>query len=502
MNKLIDLLSKKQYLLGWFFSILGFIYVLLVTIQYNIGVGIDSVSYLEGARNICSGNGYTTRSPLNEFSLITHWPPLYSACIAFTSLITHLDCLDAVKYLSAILLGLTILLSNIILNKFQSNIFLKIIFNLLLLTSYAFQGYLILQSESLFILLIIIQLYFLITFLETKNNRYLIIASLFLGFSILTRFAGVGLMLGVVLFFFLQKEKLTNKITTIFIYGSIATCIVASWIIFASLHSSNASDRSFIFHLITLHHLERLGGTIIHWISPSFTFIIGPIVIIYFLVLFLLNRKKFINYGVFTNDKVKLFIFLIISYLGFLFITINLFDFSTTFDSRMLSPIFPFLLIVFVAYLNKVNSIKIYIIPVLLMIFSSIYGFTKSSLEFYNNGSSYNGKMWSSSEILHSLKENSTTKTIFTNGSNAIKFSLGKSEAIYSIPFYVNPNTQVINKNLRKELESIKVDLKSKNGMVIYFYDIKMYFLPDDKFLMKEFESFHILRFNDGIIIE
>ena len=136
------------------------------------------------------------------------------------------------------------------------------------------------------------------------------------------------------------------------------------------------------------------------------------------------------------------------------------------------------------------------------MIFSSIYGFTKSSLEFYNNGSSYNGKKWLNSETIHSLKENPITKTIYTNGSNAIKFSLGKSESIYSIPFYVNPNTQVINKNLRTELESIKMDLKSKNGMVIYFYDIKMYFLTDDKFLMKEFESFHILKFNDGIIIE
>ena len=152
MNKTI---ANNSGLVTFIFSVLGVVYILFITHHYNLVIsGMDGVNYLSGARNIIAGNGFTIQTGDGTFSLIPFWPPLYSMVLAFTGFISGMDCMEASRYLAAILFGFTFLMFNLCINKIKINYYKAIVLNILLLISPAFSEYLSLASESLFIFLL------------------------------------------------------------------------------------------------------------------------------------------------------------------------------------------------------------------------------------------------------------------------------------------------------------------------------------------------------------
>jgi hypothetical protein len=53
---------------------------------YGLGLRTDSAQYINGARNLLAGDGYTRTSGGGELKSITHFPPMFSTLISLVSL--------------------------------------------------------------------------------------------------------------------------------------------------------------------------------------------------------------------------------------------------------------------------------------------------------------------------------------------------------------------------------------------------------------------------------
>lgn len=102
----------------WFHLALGALALLaaaacLYATHRGPGLFADSKYYLEGARALLAGRGYSVPSATGEPVPITHWPPLYSLALAAAGGLSGLDPERVARWLNAALLGATVLLGGL-----------------------------------------------------------------------------------------------------------------------------------------------------------------------------------------------------------------------------------------------------------------------------------------------------------------------------------------------------------------------------------------------------
>ncbi len=489
-----------SFLITVFFTFLGFIYIFLITRNYAPGISQDSVSYFAAAKNILSGHGVTMQVGDGSYMLITHWPPFYPMVLAFTSFITGSDLMESSRILSAILFGLSFFMLNLIFTRCSLNVLTRILMNVFFFISSVAGEYLMTDSEPLFIFLLLLQCYLFICYLDTSKIVFLFFAGLTAGFYFITRYAGAGFIAGTVLFLFFQKDNLQTKLIHITVYLLLVLIVMVSWIWYAKLHSTNPTDRNLVFHLISLKHLKTFAGTILFWISPAYRFVLGPLIIILSIVFVLSKQIDVKKVFSVADSRMKYFVWLIAAYCLFLVISISLFDFSTTFNNRMMCPIYPLILVTFIPIAQQKNKKYILYLPVILMLISGAINFSRTSRDFYFNGSGFNGKEWIQSELISKLKEGNQ-KNIFTNGEYVIPFLMNKYEYVYPLPKMLSSNTTIKNPSFNEEMEVLKAKIKSGEGVIVYFDNVKRYYLPGRDFIEKEFAGLDFEEVNDGLII-
>src|ERR1041384_7934942 len=94
-----------------FISMVGIFLVLQAT-PNGLGLSDDSIAYIAGARSMASGEGYR-EAWLASDQPVTHFPPSFSAVLAFFGLL-GIDPLHAVRWVNAALFGLNTALLGIL----------------------------------------------------------------------------------------------------------------------------------------------------------------------------------------------------------------------------------------------------------------------------------------------------------------------------------------------------------------------------------------------------
>jgi hypothetical protein len=494
--------SNKYLFIGVSFSILGFIYILLITSHYNLGVTTDSVTYLSVSQNISNGKGLTFDGKFMTFS-----PPIYPIILSLTSTLLKADHLAVSKYLSAILLFAAILLINLIFINLKVNFRTTFILNLLLITSPAFSVYLMVWSEPLFISFLLLWYYLTFNWIKYNNRWFLFASGIISGLLIFTRYAGIGFTGGFILYLFFKKEKnIKIKIANLFSYISVLVSIFCFWIFFTLSLSSNPTGRVLKIHLINLYHIKSFVQTMASWMSPLFYKYSFIIIFILIAILLIVNYKKVreIFLALVLNEKNKILILTAISYLIFLPCSITLFDNSTPLDNRILAPLFPILLILAIPFIEKITHNRfLYLIPLVLLLISYIANFYISSKKFYFDGSNYTGKIWADSDTMKYLRNNHYDGSIFTNGGDVLRLLYSKDNIIYNLPFKFNPVDQMINNDFQKEMAALKDSVVLGKSILAYFNNITWRnYYPEKELLLNTFKenSFKVLK--DGFVIE
>ncbi|MHA1696286.1 MAG: hypothetical protein ACTSUG_13535 [Candidatus Helarchaeota archaeon] len=489
----------KKYIILLVFSILSFILIITVTQNYNLGMSPDSVSYLEVAKNLQDGKGITG----NNGKLVSHWPPFYPLSLVYFSNFVKIDILESARYFSALLFAITFILFNLILKKFNLNFFTEFFLNALLLFSTPLTVFLMMHSEGLFLVLLLAIVYLILFWIKNDKKVYLIMSAILSGLMILTRYAGIGFIGGIILFLlFFKKNNLKNRIINSVLFSSISFFVFSVWIFYARSFGQAAVDRKFVFHIISFQHIVEMLNTFLQWFFPVFTSYFVIFTFILLIIFFGFNKIKYIFLNVnFYNIKLLFLITLIISYILFLFVSISFFDVATPLNNRILAPIFPFLLIIlspiFDRMIGNCSIKKIIILNIL--IFGMSYLFVNIYHDMCLKGSGYSGKKWIQSEIIQELQNNNYDE-VYTNEHYALRLYL--SHEIKKIPMCLFPHTFKKNESFDFDFNKLKESISLGKGALVYFDNIhQKYFYPSRDFILNEFENYDIKKFNDGFII-
>ena len=163
------------------------------------GLVNDSAFYIEGADNLLAGKGYVRTSGGGEVKPVTHFPPLFSLLLAGVSL-TGMELLEAARLLVTLLFEITILLVGLSVYQISRSFIFALLGAFLLATSDVFLGvYSMALSEALFLPLMLAAFLTLSRGLERPSLGWLVGAGVLLSLATLTRYAGASLYLTAIL---------------------------------------------------------------------------------------------------------------------------------------------------------------------------------------------------------------------------------------------------------------------------------------------------------------
>ena len=412
-------------------SIIGFYYFLT---PHSLGISPDSVVYLSVADNLLSGKGLTI-----PFSYIysdtvnpplTHYPPLYSFSLALVGWFGF-ELHSAAFYLNLLLFFVNLSLAGSItyyVTRSAWIVIMIIIGEAIVLSGFHSMAW----SEPMFFMFMFLSILAFIFFICRPSPSLLFLGGLISSLAILTRYAGISLILFWVLgLLFILPFSIKNKIL-FSIYFSVLSLVPIVIFIFRNLmFGASIVNRSFNYHP-SLQLLPLVG-------------------FLCFLILLLRTHLSVIS------KSLLLFIF---AYGTTILITVLFFDAYTPLDHRILSPIYLIGLMFSASQRwwlpRKILAPCILIIPFLL-------GFP----QFYGLG--YEDNMWRDSPIIRYLATLPKDKVIYSNGPDAIYYLTGKSSI--GEPLIYNPSTSIINPSFSVEKYSLFQQLE-KGAILIEFKNL------------------------------
>ncbi len=483
---------------GIYFHLLAFCAAILMFIVIHpnhLGFSPDSMAYLDVANRIEAGNGVTNVNG----QMVYHWPPLFSLLLALISKITISGVFGAGSILQVSLFYCFVLFNMLVLRELKINFKLIIFSGVLLIVSQVSINFIYYLSEGLFLVLLLLSFYFFLKWLNAEKLKHLLFSAFFCGLVFLTRYAGIG-FIGCFLFFllFLQRGKPANRFKNFLIYLGIFVIVISPWFLYQSTFDENTVARKFAMHLIPFSKLLDLLITFAYWFLGS------TLAIVLFFGLLLLYVFQFRNlwfrlqlllrtiYEKYKNVVLLSFLFILI-YPLFLIMSISFYDEWTPLDNRMLSPLFPFILLLITLFLQILKEQRQMLVLYSTMLFlflsfsSSVYPIYQNH---YENGSGYTKKQWVQSQTVKYLKDKNSDITTYSNGIEISDLHIQKG-------FRLLPR---LSENLN--IEKMKNEVYSGEAQIVFFKEVnwRNYVVSEQK-LMEIFKDEDFLRFEDGFII-
>lgn len=497
----------KQIALG-ILGIIGASIILLLTSRHGAGMTPDSVAYISAARNLAEGQGFLT---YNGLHLVVQ-PPLYPIMLAIIKKIVFIDPLISAGYVNAALFGLIIYLSGLLLLRYLNSFALIFLGTVSVLISYALvQASLMALSETLFIFLVLLFLYYFETYKSKRDFVSLFLFSISAALACLTRYTGIIIILTGIICIVLwtrnnKKEKFWHSLVFLLITGLpitiwiIRNCFLTGTFVGQRAASSYTLLENFkFFYDIVLPWYLPLNAT---WIYFIFIFLIVTA-----WVFFGLDTAKFSN-----KEAIELIgpsLIFVLFYSGVIVISST----TTAYDQisdRLLSPIYiPVIFILFfisdkiLSWLTKSFHLKLitvlFIIGIVLLIVYPVKKTIHIIEEYIElSGSGYSADSWRKSETIEYLTRHEMLGKSYTLYSN-------EPEAVYILTnlntkrspaktFYNSPQHFDIYPNQKDSW------LNTENVCLIWFDKTNRSFLFTIDELQKNINMTEVAHLKDGEI--
>lgn len=479
--------------------------------NFNIGVSPDSIIYVESARNFAVGEGLQFYG-----ETLVHLPPLYPLIISISGFF-GIDPFISARWLNSIFYAITILsvglITMIATNKSKTAVFFSMLailssFEILHIQSMAW-------SEPLFFFLFLVSVLNLCLYFLHRKFKYLIGASVFMGFSMITRYVGVVLVLPMIVMIFLfDKSNMKMKIKNALIFvivGILPLLIVLS---INKIFSNSMVERTITFHPIPLSAFRKLIQTTFGFWLPFNLPTLAELLIILIIPSVILGA----TWSLIKRKKIKLnkddlnfiviafsFIF-ILSYISFLFFSISFIDAATPFSSRILSPLYFMMVIFLISFFWKIAKLlekKIYWESFLFLLASliviNISGRLKDAIDINQRGTNFTGRVWVNSESVGYVKSLPKNIKIYSNGADVLRFLTDKN--VLFVPQKYSPTSLVNNNKYHREFEEMRDAVLHYNAQIIYLNRIawRDYLISSEE-ISKIIPIKVITKLHDGIV--
>lgn len=233
------------------------------------GVSGDAVVYMDGARNLVEGKGYSRLKGDGSAVAITHFPPAFPAVLAaFYRL--GVPVIDAGRWLNAFLLGVNIFLIGILAYMAtRSSLLALLAASLALFAENVLRIHAWVMAEPLYLFLSLLTFVALLAYLKKPRWVWLIALGLLIGFAILTRYVGMALLpvvcLGMLLFG--QKPARQRWVDAIGV-GVIGLIPFMFWLWRNGRVVGSTTNRTLAYHPMSSELVQALFDELAFWWLP------------------------------------------------------------------------------------------------------------------------------------------------------------------------------------------------------------------------------------------
>jgi hypothetical protein len=521
----VNILKKNDFIFSTLVGIgsIGIGVSLFVTSKWGIGISPDSAAYISCARNLLNGLGLST-FPFDARLVqegckpvpLTHFPPLFSLLLGIIGKF-GVDPLAASRWLVALLFGANIILIGFIIHRMNRSLSPTILGMFLILTSEdMIRTHIWAMTEPLFIFLILLGLYILACYLTNLNMRDLIYSASAISLAFLTRFSAFPMIItGAIGILYLAGVPFRRKVIDGTIFLLIGCIPIGLWAI-RNISLGEPASREIYFHPVTYETLIAGLSTISSWlvpirIPPPFKLILFLLLVLAFVLVngLMKNEEKKLNTRDVLSAKLSalLNLFMLI-YSIFLIISISFFDAHMPLDQRILSPLYPAVVIVMVARMNRLlfsskdcrtlSRFMILICVGFLVLYTirSYHAF----VPLYENGIGFNNKHWHESEMIREIKNIPLETPIYTNAPDLVYIMNGRCTCW--IPRIMDLQNARIDPNYLSGLKLMVKTMNKHDGLLVYFSPLTFFrsFLPSEVELKENVDLILDKKLKDGSI--
>jgi hypothetical protein len=341
-------------------------------------------------------------------------------------------------------------------------------------------------SEPLFLFCGLGGVALLAAYLQRGQLGFLASSGLLFAAGLLTRYAGICLVpTALVGIFLLSQQSLGMRLRDCLIFGLIACLPLAGWIVRNHNVSDESTDRSMVYHALTMDQLEEGFDTMRNWVLPDapprhvYSLAVSATMAGIMLLALLVVPPLMWRLSPEPADGLSrlphlLWIFALF-YLGTILLSQTFFDAGIPLDDRILSPIYAagLLLLICLAYRwpgrgRPAALAAVVVIALLCFGADAVRG--KSQLQkWHQRGAGLNRKPWVQCATLAALDELHLPPeaAIYSNAADAIEFRTARLAS--QLPNKSNEGMRQINSHYAKELADMSRRLRRTHGVIVLF---------------------------------
>jgi Dolichyl-phosphate-mannose-protein mannosyltransferase len=464
----------------------GAMAALLYSTPQGLGLSDDSIAYIAGARSIVAGNGYR-EAWLASNQPVTHFPPGFSSALALIGL-SGLDPLRGTRFLNSLLFGANAFLLGILGWRMTKSKIAGILLALLFgVNASLFNVHAVAMSEPLYIFFSLAAFLTFSEYFIAQKNIWLVLTACFVSFAYLTRYAGLALLLTFLVSLVLLHETWKKRLQSAMIFMGASLPFLLGWGIRNKIVADNATNRILVYHPISaeniqtgIHNFSEFLVPVEVWrralikVPNFFVVVLSLLALILLAWVVYKGFRKFLQPATerpellsFTNG---LYVF---AYLSSIVSTMLLFDASTKFKLRILSPVYVSLLVLLVlvgCWLWEKRSVfarALTVVFATLILSLSIYDTTGLVTKLHKGGQGYASFQWYDSQAMDFLRGLPKNISIYTNQPGPVYLYAGRPS--YVLPDLFDPVTRLPREGYDQGVKSLQADVLSGKAVLALF---------------------------------
>jgi 4-amino-4-deoxy-L-arabinose transferase-like glycosyltransferase len=472
-------------------------------------LGGDSYYYVSGARGLLNGQGFVRPAADGSFRPITHFPPLYSLLLAAASGIGG-EILPTARVVHAVLFGLNVALAGWLVWRGTRSLWLAAIGALFIGVSPAMVSvHSWLLSEALFLCLTLSSVACLISYLERGGRIALVGAGLAAGLAVLTRYAGVALVLaGAALLVGWPGRSRSRRLGDVGLFLALALFGWLAWAGRNAMLVGSVTNRALSLHLPGATKLGEAVTTIARWLLPGrVPAVVGGvaalILAVWLLVVGSRRLAKRNSPPSAAEAMLALTLAFACAYCLLVLASLSLGDASTPLDDRILSPL---LVLGVVGVLVGCSTITTRTSRVRWLIVGAVVGLSLLTVlrgaakvvELRQDGQGYAGRAWSASQVIAWVADLDPGTAVYSNEMDALYLLAGRQA--YQVPIRWDPVQAAPRDDYAEQLTAMQARVRSGVAVLVLFNTLagQQAFLPSEGELADGLRV--VQRSTDGVI--
>lgn len=350
---------------------------LFATARYGAGLSPDSAVYLQSARQLASGNGFTQlfadpgRPP--RVVPVNWFPPGYSALIALGAKLGF-DPIQVARYSAAALLGLYVALGAAVVWRVTRSIAITVIAAAAIcLSTDQLEVFSFALSEPLFNVAVLLALIALARFIERPAPIMLLAAAICVSIAGMTRYIGLVLapMGALLILCYGPRQTLARRASPAALFLVVAISANVAWFFRNASAGGSSTGRTIGWHPVTWSHGRALVETIGQWIvppvlAPHAWWLIGLSVVIIAAFTPAISTEQTRAAPLREASIItRVFAAFVPTYLVGLAFAISWIDAATPVDYRLLSPLFVPMIVLGAIVFQRSNGRFRLVVPVI-----------------------------------------------------------------------------------------------------------------------------------------